>query len=161
MFFWNKYCGTVFLFLGLNTSLLAQNLETYQLIERRFLSKNISLTRESNDNNFLGSSSLFIQRDDSLQDKPLSSVSFSRANDTIICKKTGLPINGILDNLAAFNPLSFASEKPLTKILPPDFSTCHYGFFCKQEMKIEKATNLPIRLRLGSLQQCNYYEGKP
>jgi hypothetical protein len=44
--------------------------------------------------------------------------------------------------------------------IPGDFSTCNYGFFCRQELKIEKATKLPIRIRLGSLQQCNYYEGK-
>lgn len=45
--------------------------------------------------------------------------------------------------------------------ISPDFATCKYGFFCKQELKIEKATKFPIRIRLGSLQQCNYYEGKP
>ncbi|MEO6894420.1 MAG: hypothetical protein ABI136_05240 [Ginsengibacter sp.] len=45
--------------------------------------------------------------------------------------------------------------------LPGNFSTCKYGFFCRQELKIEKATNFPIRIRLGSLEQCNYYEGKP
>jgi hypothetical protein len=41
-----------------------------------------------------------------------------------------------------------------------DFSTCTYGFFCREELKIEKATKMPIRFRLGSLAQCNYYEGK-
>ena len=44
--------------------------------------------------------------------------------------------------------------------ISPDFATCKYGFFCKEELKIEKATGLPVRIRLGSLQQCNYYEGK-
>jgi hypothetical protein len=44
--------------------------------------------------------------------------------------------------------------------ISPDFATCKYGFFCKEELKIEKATRLPLRIRLGSLQQCNYYEGK-
>lgn len=44
--------------------------------------------------------------------------------------------------------------------IPAGFSTCSYGFFCKQELKIEKATRIPIRFRLGSLVQCDYYEGK-
>lgn len=45
--------------------------------------------------------------------------------------------------------------------IPASFATCDYGFFCRQELKIEKATGLPIHVRLGSLEQCNYYEGKP
>ncbi len=44
--------------------------------------------------------------------------------------------------------------------IPADFYTRHFGFFCKRELAVEKATKLPIRFRLGSLQQCNYYEGK-
>lgn len=45
--------------------------------------------------------------------------------------------------------------------IPPDYATCRYGFFCRQELRIEKATKIPLRIRLGSLEQCNYYEGKP
>jgi hypothetical protein len=46
------------------------------------------------------------------------------------------------------------------QIIPADFYTCNIGFFCKKELLIEKATKIPLRFRLGSLQQCNYYEGK-
>jgi hypothetical protein len=51
----------------------------------------------------------------------------------------------------------------LENLKPPvsrNFSTCTYGFFCREELKIEKITKVPIRFRLGSMAQCNYYEGK-
>jgi hypothetical protein len=35
------------------------------------------------------------------------------------------------------------------------------GFFCKEELEIERATHLPIRIRLGSLAENNHLEGKP
>jgi len=57
-------------------------------------------------------------------------------------------------------PLHLLNKPVNVSKIPPDFSTCSYGFFCKEELKIEKATKIPFRIRLGSLQQCNYYEGK-
>ena len=44
--------------------------------------------------------------------------------------------------------------------LPLGFDHLKLGWACRQEWKLEKATNIPIRLRLGSLEQVDYLEGK-
>jgi hypothetical protein len=41
-----------------------------------------------------------------------------------------------------------------------DFYTQHFGFFCRQELHLEKLSRVPFRFRLGSLKDCNYLEGK-
>lgn len=54
----------------------------------------------------------------------------------------------------------FAEPENLRLPVSANFSTVTYGFFCREELIIEKAIKIPIRLRMGSLEQCNYYEGK-
>lgn len=44
--------------------------------------------------------------------------------------------------------------------LSASFYTDNFGFFCKKELQIEKATRIPFRFRLGSLAACNTIEGK-
>lgn len=58
-------------------------------------------------------------------------------------------------------PVSIVTNlQHVRQMIPADFYTCNIGFFCKKELLIERATKIPLRLRVGSLQQCNYYEGK-
>lgn len=44
--------------------------------------------------------------------------------------------------------------------LSPAFYSIQLGFFCKQEIKLDKLTKIPFRFRLGSVEECNRLEGK-
>lgn len=48
-------------------------------------------------------------------------------------------------------------NKPL---LDPRFYVNNMGFFCKQELKLQRLTLLPVMFRLGSVSYCNRMEGK-
>jgi hypothetical protein len=87
--------------------------------------------------------------------------------------KAQLPAHDANPALLTYNPVLFKgfitdkinnnSKKnllPPITVIPQDYYTQHFGMMCKKELAIEKATKIPLRFRLGSLQQCNYLEGK-
>ncbi len=47
-----------------------------------------------------------------------------------------------------------------TPFLSPDFYARQLGFFCRQEIKMDKITRIPFRFRLGSVEEVNRLEGK-
>ena len=53
--------------------------------------------------------------------------------------------------------VSSITHKPF---LSADFYSKQLGFFCRQEIKLDKITKVPFRFRLGSVEQCNWLEGK-
>ncbi|MGV3764936.1 MAG: hypothetical protein ACO1NW_02370 [Chitinophagaceae bacterium] len=55
---------------------------------------------------------------------------------------------------------SAAVQKAQVKPLMADFHTRHWGFFCAQEWKMEKAIRFPVKMRLGSVEYVDRMEGK-
>ena len=49
---------------------------------------------------------------------------------------------------------------PPLRLIPEDYYSSKLGFICKREIKIEKATKIPLRIRLGSLEYVDKLEGK-
>jgi hypothetical protein len=44
--------------------------------------------------------------------------------------------------------------------LPATYCAQDLAFFCRLEVQMEKATKIPVRFRLGDVQQVDYLEGK-
>ncbi len=93
--------------------------------------------------------------------QPLSN-SVAKETDFILKSSVKTPGNFIRFKSASFpkwNTQKISAESA-RNIIPKDFYTSNFGFFCKQELHIEKITKISLHFRLGSLQQCDYYEGK-
>lgn len=52
-------------------------------------------------------------------------------------------------------------EKVNLNALPANYYAQHLGFFCKEEIKLDKRTIVPLRFRLGGMDYCNFLEQKP
>jgi len=75
---------------------------------------------------------------------------------------TKKPVNKLFTIGSTIQKVGIAKSytKPTISI-SPGFYAANLGFFCKQEIKFEKATKIPFKFRLGSVQQCDWMEGKP
>jgi hypothetical protein len=45
-------------------------------------------------------------------------------------------------------------------LISPNYAAANFGFMCKKELNLEKRTAIPFRFRVGSLENCNWLEGK-
>ena len=68
-----------------------------------------------------------------------------------------------LPNLLAVSLLP-KNEKVIKSVSIPFLSANYYanhlGFFCKQELKLEKVVKVPFKFRLGGVAECDKLEGK-
>jgi hypothetical protein len=65
-----------------------------------------------------------------------------------------------LERQAAGSVALLAMAHASENLVSADFYARHVGFFCKKEWQWEKASGIPLRLRLGSVDYCDFLEGK-
>lgn len=46
-------------------------------------------------------------------------------------------------------------------MIAPSYYSTHLGFFCRQELKLEKVISIPLKIRIGSIDYLNSMERKP
>ena len=85
---------------------------------------------------------------------------FSLVDTTGILWKKNHASPVFLFNTKSFLADSTCDPKLVVKPLMADFHTKHWGFFCAQEWKLEKAIRFPVKMRLGSVEYVDRMEGK-
>ena len=77
-------------------------------------------------------------------------------NTNFSTKKNTNPIQKVINSNQGIllSPVSFS-------VINADHYTRNFGFFCKKELQFEKVTRVPFKFRLGTVQYCDWMEGKP
>jgi hypothetical protein len=70
--------------------------------------------------------------------------------------KAQMPVTTVLPG----KTIADSSKPVFFRLLPEDYYSKNLSFFCRKELQIEKITKVPLRFRLGSLEQVNQLEGK-
>src|SRR5262245_35199407 len=58
------------------------------------------------------------------------------------------------------NIIAFNLPKGRFLPVPGNFYSKNIGFFCRQEIRLDNAIKIPFRFRLGSVNDCDWLEGK-
>jgi hypothetical protein len=88
--------------------------------------------------------------------------------DHLAWKAAGLPVTINAPSVAwSVSPALGPESRLVSAPRPPfritggsDYYISQLGFFCKRELEFEKVVHIPLRFRLGSLEECNRLEGK-
>jgi hypothetical protein len=82
--------------------------------------------------------------------------------ETIVAQENTVKVNAVKDFMKSYyaQPALLSLRYVPQKVLSPNFYVKNLGFFCKQELKFEAATGIPFKFRLGSVQYCDWMEGK-
>jgi hypothetical protein len=92
------------------------------------------------------------------QQQALTPILFTKtiaANTLLFYKKPGKSLLPLKKN---FGGATFYATSIF--ILRPDYYKQQLGFFCRKELQLEQFTKLPFKFRLGSMEQCDWLEGK-
>ena len=84
--------------------------------------------------------------------------SFNKINIYTAFHQTGNKKN--VPEKITVNPVFLLSPASCS-VIAGDYYTQGFGFFCKKELQFEKATKIPLKFRLGTLQYNDYLERKP
>ena len=81
--------------------------------------------------------------------KPLPGKDFIGIHKSVVTQPVFFPVN--------FQGL----QTGVSCVIPADFYTRSFGFFCKNELNFEKKSKISLKVRLGCVAYVDHLEGKP